>query len=561
MAGESRHHLVKIADDLDEEELRDLRFLCSDHLPTGKVVKNALELIEALEQQNLDILPELLIRIQRPKLLSHLNKRKAEVEEKLKQPGICKIGSYRVLLYNISKRIDDNEIKTISFLLNIPKGKCQSIKNFMDICTEMEKEGNISPNNLTCLRNALEKIRRIDLVKQVEIYQNEATDALPLQESRKQGLQSSVRQLDTRCPDQVDAKSVTAGTINHQQCQQASSNVSDPTAESTNFQGAECSSAEQESSSIEHLVQGTRAISMESSQGRTEQKSWIIQETSTSFSLEAVPGSLPSSPVRKVPSSMTGQQNLGVGKTKPIEEYKMDSTPLGICLILNNKNFDGINYTDRNGTDCDAERLEEVFTWLGFRVHRFNNMTADEMLKKLEEYSKYDHDKMDCFVCCILSHGEKDVVVGIDGEHLQITDMRNLFSGSQCPSLLKKPKIFIIQACQGKSSQKACFIVSSNSDLETDASPQSIPEDRDFLISMSTVPNCFSYRTAEGTWFIQTLCDCLKEYCVKKYDLLSILTEVNRRVSEKHPNIKQIPEPRFTLSKKLVILPSLRKNN
>ncbi|XP_072902495.1 caspase-3-like isoform X3 [Hemitrygon akajei] len=417
-------------------------------------------------------------------------------------------------------------------------------ENFMDICTELEKKENISPDNLTCLLEALVGMKRKDLVKQVKNYQNEARDALPIQESGKKGLQSSVHQLDqdTRGPCLVDAMSVPAGTINHQECQQASSNVGDPTAESTNFQGTECSSAEQESSSIENLVQGTRALSMEPS-----------QETSTSFSLEKVPGSLPCSSS----NSTAGEQNL-----KSIEEYKMDSSPLGFCLILNNKNFDGINYKERNGTDSDAEKLEKVFKWLGFNVYRYNNLTVDEMLERLEELRKSNHDKMDCFVCCILSHGEKDVVMGIDGKHLQITNLRNLFSGSQCPSLLEKPKIFIIQACQGRNPQKPCFIVSSNSDLETDAFPQSIPEDRDFLIAMSTIPNCFSYRTSKGSWFIQTLCECLEEYCVKKYDLLSILTEVNRRVSEIHPNIKQIPEPRFTLSKKLVILPPyLRKNS
>ncbi|XP_059823385.1 caspase-8-like isoform X2 [Hypanus sabinus] len=537
MADGNRHRLMKIAENLGEEEVRDLRFLCSDHIPAGKVVKNALELFEALEQQNLDnIIPELLFRSQQFKLLSSLNMQKAEVEEKIKQPGNCKIQPYRVLLYNISKQIDDKELKGIIYLLNIPKGKCQNIKNFMDICAELEKKENISPDNLTCLLEALVGIKRKDLVKQVKNYQNEARDALPVQESGKQGLQSSVHQLDQdmRGPCLVDAKSVPTGIINHQECQQVSSNVGDPTAESTNFQGTECSSAEQESNSIENLVQGTRALSMEPS-----------QETSTSFSLENVPGSLPCSS----------------SNSTSIEKYKMDSSPLGFCLILNNKNFDGTNYEERKGTDSDAEKLEEVFKWLGFAVHRFNNLTVDEMLERLEEFRKYNHDKMDSFVCCILSHGEKDVVVGTDGKHLQITNMRHLFSGSQCPSLLEKPKIFIIQACQGKKKQKPCFIISSTSDLETDAFPQSIPEDRDFLIAMSTVPNCFSYRTPKGSWFIQTLCECLEEYCVKKLDLLSILTEVNRRVSEIHPNIKQIPEPRFTLSKKLVILPPYRRKN
>ncbi|XP_051872143.1 caspase-8-like isoform X3 [Pristis pectinata] len=448
MAADTKHHFLKITEELDEEEVRDLRFLCNDYFPIGKPMKSALDLLEALQQQNLDIFPELLYRIQRFKLLSDLGKRKAEMEQHLQQPGNCKISTYRVLLYNISKQIDNNELEKIIFISNIPKGKCQNIK------------------------------------------------------------------------------------------------VDDPTAENTNFEGAACSSTEQKPNSIENLVSGTRALCMEPS-----------QETSTASSMDSVPGSLPSS-VWMISNNKASQQNM-----QSIEEYKMDSSPLGICLILNNKVFPGTNYNQRNGTDCDAEKLEEVFTNLGFVVQRHDNLTVQGMLEKLEAYKKYDHNNRDCFVCCILSHGEKDVVVGTDGKHLQIKDIRSLFSGSQCPSLLQKPKIFFIQACQGLSSQKACFITSSDSDLESDALPHSIPEDRDFLIVMSTVPECVSYRTRKGSWFIQTLCSCLEEYCSRKYDLLSILTEVNRRVSEMHPNIKQIPEPRFTLSKKLVILPPYLRTN
>ncbi|XP_051872134.1 caspase-8-like isoform X2 [Pristis pectinata] len=541
MAADTKHHFLKITEELDEEEVRDLRFLCNDYFPIGKPMKSALDLLEALQQQNLDIFPELLYRIQRFKLLSDLGKRKAEMEQHLQQPGNCKISTYRVLLYNISKQIDNNELEKIIFISNIPKGKCQNIKNLMDLCTELEKKEKISPNNLTHLLRILGVIQRRDLIKKVETYQNEARVTLPLQESRKQqGSEICTQEMDQniRCPAQVDAKQViSAGTNDHQEPQQASSTVDDPTAENTNFEGAACSSTEQKPNSIENLVSGTRALCMEPS-----------QETSTASSMDSVPGSLPSSVWM-------------ISNNKSIEEYKMDSSPLGICLILNNKVFPGTNYNQRNGTDCDAEKLEEVFTNLGFVVQRHDNLTVQGMLEKLEAYKKYDHNNRDCFVCCILSHGEKDVVVGTDGKHLQIKDIRSLFSGSQCPSLLQKPKIFFIQACQGLSSQKACFITSSDSDLESDALPHSIPEDRDFLIVMSTVPECVSYRTRKGSWFIQTLCSCLEEYCSRKYDLLSILTEVNRRVSEMHPNIKQIPEPRFTLSKKLVILPPYLRTN
>ncbi|XP_032880117.1 caspase-8-like isoform X2 [Amblyraja radiata] len=510
MATDKTLTLLKISGELDEEEVKDMRFLCSDHIPTGKRVENAQDLFKLLEELNLDICNELLYQMKRYKLLSDLEIH--HMEQFLKQPGNCKISNYRVLIYNISKGIDDKELNSIIYVLNIPKGKCKTLMNLMDLCTELEKEGKISPNDLQLLLKALEGIKRRDLIKKVEIYLNDAIVVHPLQESRKQqGLEMCTQDTDQkiRCPAEVDARPIiSSGTNTHQEVQQTPSIVDDPTAENTNFQGEECSSAE--------------------------------QNTSTASSSDVMAGTLKS-------------LSISTSSNKPIEEYKMDSTPLGICLILNNKVFTDTKYRERNGTDLDAEKLKKVFEDLGFEVYRHNNSTAKEIENILKQYQKFDHTAMDCFVCCILSHGEKDIIVGTDGKRLQISDIRFWFSGSQCPSLLRKPKIFFIQACQGTRKQKACFITDSDSDLETDAS---VPEDRDFLLAISTVPDCVSYRTRNGSWFIQTLCTCLEEYCCKKLDLLTILTEVNRRVSERNLDDKQIPEPRFTLSKKLVILPS-----
>ncbi|XP_078260618.1 caspase-8-like isoform X2 [Rhinoraja longicauda] len=515
MAANKKLTLLKISEELDEEEVKDMRFLCSDHIPTGKRVENAPDLFKLLEELNLDICSELLYRIQRFKLLFDQGIQKVDVEQILKQPENCKISNYRVLIYNISKQIDDKELYNIIYVLNQSKGKYKTLKNLMDLCTELEKEGKISPNDLNLLLKALEGIKRRDLIKKVEIYLNDAGVARSLQESgEKQGLKICTQDTDQkiRCPAEVDARPIiSSGTNTHQEVRQTPSIVDDPTAENTNFQGEECSSAE--------------------------------QNTSTASSSDVTAVTLQSLSIR-------------TRSNKPIEEYKMDSTPLGICLILNNKLFPSTKFRERNGTDHDADTLKKVFEDLGFYVCRYDNLTAKEMERILETYQKSDHSAMDCFVCCILSHGEEGVIVGTDGKHLKISSIRSVFSGSQCPSLLRKPKIFFIQACQGTSPQKACFVTGSDSDLETDAS---VPEDSDFLFGISTVPKCVSYRTQKGSWFIQTLCACLEEYCCKKCDLLSILTEVNKRVSEKDSKYKQIPEPRFTLSKKLVILPlSLR---
>ncbi|XP_069790139.1 caspase-7-like isoform X3 [Narcine bancroftii] len=536
MADDINYTLMTIERELDEEDIRDIQFLCKDYISSGKPM-NLWNIFTSFQEQKLDFLPELLFRIKHYKLLSHLGKNKHLMLQFLKQPENCKISNYRVLLYDISKEIDDKELDDIKFLTSVPKGKCKSITSFLDLCTVWEKEGKISPNNLQILLNALEVIKRKDLTNKVERYQEETTAALSLQESGKQQdlkQWTQEQSQEIRYHPEVDAKpGCSAGTNKHHESQ-----MEDPSAVNANFQVAETSPVQETSNLMETLNINTEVLS---------------KEPSKAFSLNvtAFPSPRPS---EQTTSKSTARQQ------KPIEVYKMDSSPLGICLILNNKLFPGTHFKERSGTDKDAERLKEVFNDLGFDVRKYDNLTVNEMVQKLEAYSHYDHNAMDCFVCCILSHGEKDVIVGKDGKHLQIGKIRTLFSGSQCTSLLKKPKLFFIQACQGTKQQKPCFIRNTNSDLEFDSSPLLIPEHRDFLFAMSTVPGYVSCRTKEGSWFIQTLCTCLEDYCKENYDILDILTEVNKRVSEMNQSIQQMPEQRVTLSKRVAIVPpSLRK--
>ncbi|MBN3312546.1 CASP8 protein, partial [Atractosteus spatula] len=243
-------------------------------------------------------------------------------------------------------------------------------------------------------------------------------------------------------------------------------------------------------------------------------------------------------------------------------EYRMASKPRGYCLIFNNLNFERLS--TRTGTNADAKALEEVFSWLGFEVKQYDDLKAAEMRATLEEFGKASHQGKDCFVCCVLSHGEQQCVVGTDGEKVEIKDIVSCFDGKKCPSLVQKPKVFFIQACQGKEFQESveaqgdgCFpVVRLESD---DSGIYRVPVDADVLIGMATVQECLSMRDVRsGTWYIQSLCRQLREGCPRGDDIHSILTKVNEEVRKEEGTIKriklakQIPEPRYTLTKKLV---------
>ncbi|XP_066514005.1 caspase-8-like [Hoplias malabaricus] len=245
------------------------------------------------------------------------------------------------------------------------------------------------------------------------------------------------------------------------------------------------------------------------------------------------------------------------------KEYKMSSKPRGICLIIKNVNFKDPQ-KNLEGYDKDAESLREVFKLLGFKVQTREDLEAENMKKLLLSYNKEDiHKNRDCFVCCVLSHGEEDGVLGSDMELCSMKHILSPFDGRNCPSLVDKPKVFFIQACRGGKMEKEIRVTAANSQL-TSANlekPYTLPQNSDFLVAMSTVQDFVSYVNDDGSWFIKSLCKHLEEGSKRGEDILTILTNVNKEVSRKEGRIeiqqkkydaKMTPEPRFTLTRKLI---------
>uniref|UniRef100_A0A673ARF7 Caspase-8 n=1 Tax=Sphaeramia orbicularis TaxID=375764 RepID=A0A673ARF7_9TELE len=250
---------------------------------------------------------------------------------------------------------------------------------------------------------------------------------------------------------------------------------------------------------------------------------------------------------------------------KPAQEssstpYPLKSKPTGLCFIINNVDFK--DNKPRLGSDADAERLAKVFSWLGFRVLMCKDQTKDQMDQVLKCLSSRDVPTHgDAFICCILTHGNTGVVLGTDKEHLAIKYIKKMFKATDLSPLTNKPKVFLIQACQGGALHGRVVLPNVQSD---DLQPASIPEEADFLIGMSTVEDYESFRDPNrGSWYIQTVCKRMEEGCPSGDDMGTILRRVNNDVSqmdgwmEERPEVihKQMPEIRDTLRKKLVFSP------
>ncbi|XP_004674885.2 PREDICTED: CASP8 and FADD-like apoptosis regulator [Condylura cristata] len=119
----------------------------------------------------------------------------------------------------------------------------------------------------------------------------------------------------------------------------------------------------------------------------------------------------------------------------PEERYRMQSNPLGICLII----------------DCignDTEGLQKTFTSLGYQVEYFPYLSVSGINQILHRFAGMpQHRDYDSFVCVLVSRGCSQSVFGVDDTHsgFSLEKIRRMFMGDACPSLLGKPKLFFIQ--------------------------------------------------------------------------------------------------------------------
>ncbi|XP_041859979.1 caspase-9 [Melanotaenia boesemani] len=267
------------------------------------------------------------------------------------------------------------------------------------------------------------------------------------------------------------------------------------------------------------------------------------------------------------------------GRTRrdSIQSYKMDASPCGHCLIINNVEFDPQSeLSNRKGSNIDSDKLERRFKALNFIVEVKTNLRQRQIKHELSVLSKKDHSQYDCCVVIILSHGTEvshnrfpGAVYGVDGQHVPVQLITNYLNGQHCPSLQSKPKLFFIQACGGgekdtgfevspdeaqpsgdiyrADDQMDAIPMSSSSDSlstsdEVDARA-SLPTPSDILVSYSTFPGYVSWRDTEsGSWFVETLDRILEENAAAD-DLVTMLVMVNNEVSQNSAKglYKQMP--------------------
>lgn len=224
------------------------------------------------------------------------------------------------------------------------------------------------------------------------------------------------------------------------------------------------------------------------------------------------------------------------------DRYVVRSTHAGFALIIDQILFERgpgaapvkRPLVKRHGSRNDCNALLSTFTASGYFCVVRENLTAAQIEREIGKIVQKSGDggggHCDSLVVCVLSHGFSGHVFGSDTVPVSVDRITALMSDRR---LAGKPKLLVVQACQGEQDQELVYLADEEDDaLETDgptdggrpnrggvgvskvaAKSSGLHARSDFCIAQSTMPGFTSYRnTIRGTWFIQSLCETIKEH-------------------------------------------------
>ncbi len=234
-------------------------------------------------------------------------------------------------------------------------------------------------------------------------------------------------------------------------------------------------------------------------------------------------------------------------------QYTMNIQPHGRALIINNVKYPN---NPRYGSDRDKEALQKALETLGYAVESVDDLPKTvDIIPTIVKHANKD-ENADSFICCILAHGKEGAIQGLDGSTVKIADIARALVDSNNPCqkyLHQKPKIFFIQACQGRDLPQSSTITDCLEDVPpldsslqvetTDTATPSLPRDSDFFYGFASSFETRATRNTEsGSSYIQELCDVLQSY-YKDEDLVTMVTRVHYQEAEKVHQIRGNPEP------------------
>uniref|UniRef100_A0A3Q3WN69 Caspase a n=1 Tax=Mola mola TaxID=94237 RepID=A0A3Q3WN69_MOLML len=221
-----------------------------------------------------------------------------------------------------------------------------------------------------------------------------------------------------------------------------------------------------------------------------------------------------------------------------------------VALLITNIKFTN-EKKNRYGAEKDEENMKSLLTNLGYEVVKHTNLTGKAIDEAFIEFSKHPKlTKTDSVVVVIMSHGKLGAVLGVDtqsgtafDDEFPINNIYKHLGPENCPALLDKPKIIIIQACRGENIDDDGF--------------RRVHKEKDFISLLSSTPDTESYRhKMYGSFLIQYVVEVFNTYAHK-----DDIEELFRKVMYRFEDIKSIVQmpnkDRCSLTKTFYFYPGL----
>lgn len=129
-------------------------------------------------------------------------------------------------------------------------------------------------------------------------------------------------------------------------------------------------------------------------------------------------------------------------------ELNQNNKKIGLCVIVENFAFSKASL--RVGSALDVSNIASKFLQLSYDVMIKRNLNSNEIKNFFYELSKNNSLKdYNYLIVFIFSHGNEDILFGIDEKPLMLEEIFQLFSDDLCPHLVGLIKLFLIQTCRG----------------------------------------------------------------------------------------------------------------
>lgn len=291
-----------------------------------------------------------------------------------------------------------------------------------------------------------------------------------------------------------------------------------------------------------NLVSDIRLTTESPNMMKKNSKSKVRRKSTTRDTTYSQPKSLEVSLTQQSEMSGVSQE----GSSEDINRYPINPKNPGVVLIINQEEFytepdkaykhllhkdnDRIQLERRDGTIIDKSNLKRVFGKRGFKVIVRENLAHYDIISVVKDVVKEIRDESSLIVC-ILSHGDNGVVYGANSCKVSVDEVQSIMCKKN-KNLQGKPKILILQSCQGRQCQR---IEEESSEDEGAANTKDgpAPSTADLLTFWATIPGFAAIRNRNhGSWLIQELCHEIEQASLGLH-FLDICTRVVNKVTNK----------------------------